>query len=131
MLHILVEYGKDRLVQRILDAMFLELGRPQLTHELLVTLMAEVTGIINSRPIAALSPEVDQPQPLTPNMLLTMKSRPILPPPGVFTPADLYSRRHWRRAQFPADQFWSRWRREYLQHQQKRMKRNEHRQQTK
>ena len=61
--------------------MFLELGSPQLKHELLVTLMVEVTGIINSRPIAALSSEVDQPQPLTQNILITMKSRPILPPP--------------------------------------------------
>ena len=67
--------------RRILDAMFLELGSPQSTHELLVTLMAEVTGIINSRPIAALSSEADRPQPLTPNILLTMKSGPILPPP--------------------------------------------------
>ena len=46
--------------RRILDAMFLELGSPQLTHELLVTLVAEVTGIINSRPIAVLSSEVDR-----------------------------------------------------------------------
>ena len=39
--------------------MFLDLESPQLTHELLVTLVAEVTGIINSRPIAVLSSEVD------------------------------------------------------------------------
>ena len=45
-------------------------------------------------------------------MLLTMKSRPILPLPGVVTFADLYSRRHWRRAQYLADQLWFRWRRE-------------------
>ena len=108
--------------RQILDAMFLELRSPQLTHELLVTLMADVTGIINSRLIA-----VDQPQPLTPNMLLTMKSRPILPPPGVFTSVDLYSRRHWRRAQCLADQFWIRWKREYIQPKQKRTKWNEHR----
>jgi hypothetical protein len=66
--------------------MFLELGSPQLTHKLLVTLMAEITGIINSRPIAVVPSDIDQPEPLTPNMLLTMKTRPLLPPPGVFTP---------------------------------------------
>ncbi|CAB3997332.1 Hypothetical predicted protein [Paramuricea clavata] len=72
--------------------MFLELGSPQLTHELLVTLMAEITGIINSRPIVVVPSDIDQPQPLTPNMLLTMKTRPLLPPPGVFTPEDVYLR---------------------------------------
>ena len=41
--------------------------------------------------------------------------------------SDLYSRRHWRRAQYLADQFWIRWRREHLQPQQKRTKWNEHR----
>ncbi|CAB4027867.1 Hypothetical predicted protein, partial [Paramuricea clavata] len=108
-----------------LDAMFLELGSPQLTHELLVTLMAEITGIINSRPIVVVPSDIDQPQPLTPNMLLTMKTRPLLPPPGVFTPEDVYSRRHWRRSQYLADQFWTRWKWEYLQSQQKRTKWNE------
>lgn len=111
-------------VRRVLDAMLLQLGPSQLTHELLVTLMAEVTGIVNSRPIATLPSDVDQPQPLSPNMLLTMKMRPLLSPPGVFTPQDLYSRRYWRRAQYLADQFWTRWKREYLQAQQSRSKWN-------
>ena len=35
-------------VRRILDAMFMEIGSSQLSHELLTTLMAEVTGIVNS-----------------------------------------------------------------------------------
>ena len=38
-------------IRRVLDAMFAELGSAQLTHELLVTLMAEVTAIVNARPI--------------------------------------------------------------------------------
>ena len=33
---------------RLLDAMFAELGSAQLTHELLVTLIAEVTAIVNA-----------------------------------------------------------------------------------
>ncbi|XP_028407516.1 uncharacterized protein LOC114530125 [Dendronephthya gigantea] len=111
-------------VRRVLDAMFLELGSPQLTHKLLVTLMAEATGIIHSRPIAVVPSDIDQPQPLSPSTLLTMKTRPLLPPPGVFTPEDVYSRRHWRRSQYLADQFWIRWKREYLQEQQRRTKWN-------
>ena len=62
--------------RRVLDPMFLERGSPQLTHELLVTLMAEFTGLINSRPITVVPSDIDQPHPLTPNMLLTMKTQP-------------------------------------------------------
>ena len=112
-------------IRRVLDAMLLEVGSSQLTHELLVTLMAEVTGIVNARPISAIPSEVGQPQPLTPAMLLTMKTRPLAPPPGTFTPQDLYARRRWRRAQYLADQFWVRWKREYLGNLQARPKWNE------
>ena len=37
-----------------------------------------------------------------------------LPPPGKFVKEDVYARRSWRRVQFLTDQFWSRWKREYL-----------------
>lgn len=102
--------------------MFAELRKAQLTHELLVTLMAEVAAIVNARPITALPSDVDDPLPLSPNMLLTMKTRPLGPPPGDFVAADIYARRRWRRVQYLADQFWLRWRREYLQTLQPRKK---------
>ena len=109
-------------IRRVLDAMFAELGSSQLTHELLVTLMAEVTAIVNARPIALVPTDVDEPQPLSPSMLLTMKARPAGAQPGVFVRTDLYARRRWRRTQYLADQFWLRWRREYLQNLQPRRK---------
>ena len=84
--------------------------------------MAEVTGIVNSRPIATVPSDVDEPQPLTPAMLLTMKSRPLGPIPGHFVQQDLYARNWWRKAQYLADQFWVRWRKEYLQNLQNRTK---------
>lgn len=87
-------------IRRVLDAMFAELGSAQLTHELLVTLMAEVTAIVNARPIAAMPTDADEPQPLSPSMLLTMKTRPLGPPPGNFVPLDLYARRRSRRVQY-------------------------------
>ena len=109
-------------IRRVLDAMFAELGSHQLTHVLLVTLMAEVTAIVNARPISALPTDVDEPQPLSPSMLLTMKTRALSPPPGNFVPPDVYARRRWRRVQYLADQFWIRWSREYLQSMQTRTK---------
>ena len=49
-----------------------------------------------------------------------MKTSIILPPPGIFQRTDLYARRRWRRVQYHANLFWSRWKREYLQSLQQR-----------
>ena len=73
-------------------------------------------------PISAIPTDADEPQPLSPSMLLTIKTRPLGPPPGNFVPPDVYARRHWRRVQNLADQFWIRGRRKYLQSMQTRIK---------
>ena len=96
---------ENETIRRVLDVMFLSLGSHQLTHELLVTFTAEVTGIANSRPITTISADPEQQQPLTPNSLLTMKTGPLIPPFGVLSRQDLYSRHYWPRAQYLADQF--------------------------
>lgn len=75
----------------------------------------EAMSIINSRPLTVDS--INDPtslEPLTPNHLLTMKSSVPLPPPGKFVKEDLYSRKRWRRVQYLSEQFWCRWRKEYL-----------------
>ena len=48
-------------------------------------------------------------------MLLTMKTRPLAPTPGQFVRQDLHARNWWRNAQYLADQFWVRWKKEYVQ----------------
>ncbi|XP_048586638.1 uncharacterized protein LOC125568411 [Nematostella vectensis] len=83
-------------IRRVLDGMFAELGKAQLTHELLSTLIAEVVATVNARPITAILSDVDNPQPLSPATLLTMKTRPAGSPPGQFLIVDLYARRRWR-----------------------------------
>ena len=109
-------------VRRVLDAMFLDLGKHQLTHEILVTFLAEAAAIVNSRPLCCISPDADDPQPLNPSMLLTHKTQQLQPLPGNFVRQDEYGRRRWRRVQYLADQFWVRWKREYLQSLQPRRK---------
>lgn len=70
---------------------------------------------MNSRPLTVDNlNDPDSPEPLTPNHLLTMKSTAALPPPGRFIKEDMYARKRWRRVQYLAEQFWSRWRREYI-----------------
>ena len=91
--------------------------------ELFRTLLTEAEAIVNSRPLTYVSSAPDDtPTPLSPNQLLTLKSRVATPYPGSFSPVDLYVRQRWRRVQFLANQFWTRWRREFLPTLQERQK---------
>lgn len=79
------------------------------------TYLYEVMAIVNSRPITThLLNDPTGPQPLKLNLLLTMKSSIILPPPGDFVKEDIYLRKRWRRVQYLANEFWQRWKKEYL-----------------
>lgn len=59
---------------------------------------------------------------LTPNHPLTMKTKIILPPPRVSQDVDKYSRKQWRRVQHLTNEFWTRWRKEFLHALQERQK---------
>ena len=94
-----------------------------LNDESFRTLLTEVEAIINSRPLTVDTlNDVNSPVPLTPNHLLTMKCKVLLPPPGVFQKDDLYCRRRWRRVQHICNEFWTRWHKEYLHNLQQRSK---------
>lgn len=78
--------------------------------------MAEVSAIVNARPLVAVSSDPDVPFILSPNQLLTQKL------PNSFEATDLGTfsfkdmlKSEWKRAQGLADQFWKRWRTQYLQ----------------
>lgn len=79
------------------------------------TLFYEAMSIINGRPLNVNTiNDPKSPEPLTPNHLILMKSKVALPPPGKFIQEDLYARKRGRRVQYLTEQFWSRWKREYL-----------------
>ena len=102
-----------RSVRSVLSALLQEHGS-QLDDEALRTLMTEAENVINSRPLTVENlSDPESPEPITPNHLLTSKTEVVLPPPGSFERLDLYSRKRWRRVQFLANQFWTRWRKEY------------------
>ena len=111
-----------RSARAILSSLLKTHGQ-SLDDESLITLMTEVEGILNSRPLTVET--INDPtsfQPLSPINLLTMKSKVVSPPPGKFLKPDVYSKKRWRRIQHIANEFWSRWRKEYLQSLQERQK---------
>ena len=109
--------------RRILDSMLLEYGSRTLTHEVLATFLAEVTSIINSRPLVPVSSDAQSPIVLTLSILLTQKtdSEEAIVVPVDSDPKDLL-RKQWKRVQHLAAVFWKRWRGEYLQTLQTRRK---------
>ena len=116
-----------RTIRNILTAILCQ-NNSRLDNSSLRTFLYETMAIVNSRPLAIenindpLGPEA-----LTPNHLLTMKSGIIVPPPGNFQKEDVYARKRWRRVQYLANQFWSRWKKEYLANLQVRQKWNKKR----
>lgn len=111
-----------RTIRSVLTSILDQSSR-RLDSSSLRTYLYEVMAIINSRPLTAhLLNDPTGPQPLTPNHILTMKSSIVLPPPGEFVKEDLYLRKRWRKVQHLANEFWSRWKKEYLLNLQQRQK---------
>jgi hypothetical protein len=108
-----------RSIRSALFGLFGEHKRPLKPSEL-STFLHEAAAIVNNRPLCVESLETPDCLPLSPNHILTMKMGPILPPPGKFEPADIFTRKRWRAVQYLADEFWSRWIKEYLSTQQTR-----------
>ena len=114
------------VARRILEAMLLQ-HKSCLTHEVLSTFYAEISHIINSRPLVSVSTDPDNPTILSPSVLLTQKidnqDYDIVNLDNIDR-NDLL-RKHWKRVQHLAAIFWKRYKTEYLNTLQTRRKWNE------
>ena len=99
--------------RRVLEGILVEYGK-QLDDEALLTVLTETTNVVNSRPLCPLEIDDHCMEPLTPNQLLTLKSKIVSPLITTVVRADLYSRKRWKRVQYLANLFWTRWRKEFL-----------------
>ena len=79
-----------RSAREILNSLLQTHGH-SLNEESLQTLTTETEAIINSRPLTVETVNDGQsPMPISPNDILTMKTKMVMPPPGVFQKPDLY-----------------------------------------
>ena len=99
-----------RSIRRILSTL---LHTQIVSDDVLSTLMAEVEGILNSRPLTPVILDPKANEALTPNHLLLVRGTPNIPP-GIFEKRDCYAKRRWAQVQYLANQFWFRWVREFL-----------------
>ena len=121
------KYAKKlwRRVQHLtyLLSALLETNGRQLNDEALRTFMCEAEAVVNSRPLTADNlTSADTVEALTPIHLLTGKSKVVLPPPGSFQKADKYAKKLWRLVQHLTNEFWNRWKQEFLHSLQARQK---------
>ena len=102
-----------RSARAILNSL-LQIHGHSLDEESLQTLMTE-TAIVNSWLLTVETINDGQsPMQISLNNILTMKTKMVMPPPGVFQKLDLYCRSRWRRIQHLSNEFWSRWRKEFI-----------------
>lgn len=83
------------------------------SEEVLSTVLIEVEGILNSKPLGYVSSDIADPDPITPNLLL-MGRRDASLPQAVYGPSNLLGRRRYRHSQVIADHFWTQFLRNYL-----------------
>lgn len=111
----------ERLIRSVRKILSVTLREQALDEEGLHTLLCEAEAVLNSRPITRASSDLNDLEALTPNHLLLLKVKPVLPH-GVFNQEDQYAKRRWKQVQYLADIFWKRWCKEYLTQLQERQR---------
>ncbi|XP_052565835.1 uncharacterized protein LOC120412439 [Culex pipiens pallens] len=98
------------------------LGEETLAIEDMTTLLVQVESCMNSRPITQLSDDPNDLEPLTPGHFLVTSSLQSLPDPSYL---DVPTNRlnYWQQVQRKVQEFWRRWKRDYLSQLQSRTKR--------
>ncbi|XP_077069937.1 uncharacterized protein LOC143722413 [Siphateles boraxobius] len=111
----------EREIRSLKSALNVTLGAQHVTEEVLSTVLTEIEGMLNSKPLGYVSSAIADVDPITPNSLLLGRPDPDLPQ-IVYPESELLSRRRWRHSQVLADHFWAHFIKRYLPELQTRTK---------
>uniref|UniRef100_A0A5S6R310 Integrase catalytic domain-containing protein n=1 Tax=Trichuris muris TaxID=70415 RepID=A0A5S6R310_TRIMR len=103
----------DRLIACAKRAMNTVLKGRSVPEEVFETVVVQVEGLLNGRPLTHVSSDAKDFEPLTPNHFLLGRPYASIPP-DLFNEDRRISRRRWETCRILVNQFWRRWMREYL-----------------
>ena len=111
----------EREIRSIKTALRVTIGAQTVTEEVLRTVLTEIEGILNSKPLGYTSSDISDIDPITPNcFLIGRRDASLLQ--VVYQESDVLSRRRWRHSQLLADHFWRHFIKYYLPSLQARQK---------
>ncbi|KAL3976302.1 alcohol-forming fatty acyl-CoA reductase [Sarotherodon galilaeus] len=111
----------EREIRSVKNALKRTIGAQMVTEEVLRTVLIEIEGILNSKPLGYVSSDIADIDPITPNLLIMGRHDSSLPLVS-YSDSDLLGRRRWRHAQILADHFWRHFIKDYLPSLQRRHK---------
>ncbi len=111
----------EREIRSVKSALYVSVGAQSVTEEVLRTVLTEIEGILNSKPLGYISSDISDMNPVTPNHLLMGRLDGSLPQ-VVYPQSEMISRKRWRHSQILTDLFWSAFIKYYLPNLQTRSK---------
>ncbi|KAK0135636.1 hypothetical protein N1851_028499 [Merluccius polli] len=103
----------EREIRSVKNALKTTIGAQMVTEQVLRTVLIEIEGILNSKPLGYVSSDVADTDPVTPNLLIMGRHDASLPLVS-YPDSDLLSRRRWRHTQILSDHFWKHFIKSYL-----------------
>jgi len=89
------------------------LKKQTVPETILRTVLIEVEGIMNAKPLGYVSSDIADPDPITPSILLMGRHDSSLPQ-IMYDSSNLLGTRRWRHSQILVDHFWARFINHYL-----------------
>ena len=111
----------EREVRSVKTALKVVLKDQTVSETVLQTVLVEVEGILNAKPLGYVSSDIADPDPITPSILLMGRYDASLPQ-AVYDLSNTLGNRRWRHSQVLVDHFWSKFISHYLPTLQKRQK---------